>query len=148
MKRIFPAVKLRPQTPPIDKREIGDAVILGERRIHTSPSAPVPLTRAISQWERSLEWRHAVTLYILVGKICITLFPFSCELFQWCPKNDFKKHIYVYVPYIQYILPISSNTCNIFRMKHSPFLMKMRKVSFHVSMQEGNRRAHRSDALW
>ena len=33
-------VKLRPQTPPIDKREIGDAVIPGERRIHTSPSAP------------------------------------------------------------------------------------------------------------
>ena len=46
VKRIFPAVKLRPQTPPIDKREIGDAAIPGERRIHTSPSAK---TRVISQ---------------------------------------------------------------------------------------------------
>ena len=26
-KRIFPAIKLHPQTPPIDKREIGDAAI-------------------------------------------------------------------------------------------------------------------------
>ena len=43
MKRIFPAVKLRPLTPPIDKREIGDAAIPGERRIHTSPSAPLQL---------------------------------------------------------------------------------------------------------
>ena len=42
MKRIFPAVELRPQTPPIDKREIGDAAIPEERRIHTSPSAPPP----------------------------------------------------------------------------------------------------------
>ena len=42
MKRIFPAVKLRPQTPPIDKREIGDAAIGGERRTHTPPSAPTP----------------------------------------------------------------------------------------------------------
>ena len=42
VKRIFPAVKLRPQTPPTDKREIGDAAIPGERRIHTSPSAPNP----------------------------------------------------------------------------------------------------------
>ena len=79
MKRIFPAVKLRPQTPPIDKREIGDAAIPGEHRIHTSPSAPPPPTRAIGQWARSLEWRHAVTLHILVGKICITFFLFYCE---------------------------------------------------------------------
>ena len=42
MKKIFPAVKLRPQIPPIDKREIGDAAIPGERRIHTSPSDPPP----------------------------------------------------------------------------------------------------------
>ena len=43
MKRIFPAVKLRPHNPPIDKREIGDAAISGERRIHSSPpSAPHP----------------------------------------------------------------------------------------------------------
>ena len=50
VKRIFPAVKLRPQTPrpPIDKREIGDAAIGGERRIHTSPSPPPPSTSAIS----------------------------------------------------------------------------------------------------
>ena len=42
VKRIFPAVKLCPQTPPIDKKEIGDATIPGERRIHTSPSATNP----------------------------------------------------------------------------------------------------------
>ena len=42
VKRIFSAVKLRPQTPPIDKREIGDAAIPGERRIHTSRSTPPP----------------------------------------------------------------------------------------------------------
>ena len=38
-----------------------------------------PATRAISQWECSLEWRHAVTLNILVGKICISFFLFYCE---------------------------------------------------------------------
>ena len=80
VKRIFPAVKLRPQTPPIEKREIGDAAIPGERRIHTSLSAPtLPSTRAIGQWARSLEWCHAVTLHTAVGKNCITFFPFSCE---------------------------------------------------------------------
>ena len=80
MKRIFPAVKLRPQTTPVEKREIGDAAIPMERRIHTSQRPPPPpSTRAITQWARSLEWRHVVTLRILVGKICITFFPFSCE---------------------------------------------------------------------
>ena len=80
VKRIFPAVKLRPQTPPLDKKEIGDAAIPGERRIHILlPQTPNPSTRAINQWARSLEWHHAVTLHILVGKICITFFPFSCE---------------------------------------------------------------------
>ena len=39
VKRIFPAVKLRPQTPPIDKRKIRDAAIPGKRRMHTSSSA-------------------------------------------------------------------------------------------------------------
>ena len=38
VKRIFPAVKLRPHSPPIDKREIGDAAVPGERTMHTSPS--------------------------------------------------------------------------------------------------------------
>ena len=38
-----------------------------------------PATRAISQWARSLEWRHAVTLHIPVGKICISFFLFYCE---------------------------------------------------------------------
>ena len=42
VKKIFPAVKLRPQTSHIDKREIGDAAIPGEIKIHTSPSAPPP----------------------------------------------------------------------------------------------------------
>ena len=40
---------------------------------------PPPPTGAINQWALSLEWRHTVTLHILVGKICITFFPFSCE---------------------------------------------------------------------
>ena len=35
---------------------------------------PPPSARAIS-----LEWYLAVTLHILVGKNCITFFPFSCE---------------------------------------------------------------------
>ena len=38
-----------------------------------------PAIRVISQWERNLEWRHAVTLHILVGKICISFFLFYCE---------------------------------------------------------------------
>ena len=79
MKRIFPAVKLRPQTPPIDKREIGVAAIPGNRRIYTSPSAPLRPTRAISQWTRNLEWRQAVTLHTAVGNNSITFFPFSCK---------------------------------------------------------------------
>ena len=37
-----------------------------------------PATRAISQWARSLEWRHAA-LHILVGKICISFFLLYCE---------------------------------------------------------------------
>ena len=41
---------------------------------------PQPLaTRAISQWASNLEWRHAVTLHILVGKICISFFLFYWE---------------------------------------------------------------------
>ena len=40
---------------------------------------PPPPTRAISQWASSLEWRHAVTLHILVGKICISFLLFNCE---------------------------------------------------------------------
>ena len=36
------AVQLRPQTTPIDKREIGDAAFPWERRIHISPSAKPP----------------------------------------------------------------------------------------------------------
>ena len=38
-----------------------------------------PATRVFSQWASSLEWRHAVTLHILVGKICISFFLFYCE---------------------------------------------------------------------
>ena len=69
---IFPGVRLRPQTPSIDKRD--------RRRCNSleMPSLPPP-NRAISQWTCSLEWRHAMTLQILVGNICITFFPFSCE---------------------------------------------------------------------
>ena len=39
---IFSAIKPLPKTRPIDKREIGDAVIPGKCRIHTSPLAPPP----------------------------------------------------------------------------------------------------------
>ena len=53
--------------------EIGDAAIL-----ENSPSAPRHY-RAISQWARSLEWRHAVTLHILVGKVYISFFLFFYE---------------------------------------------------------------------
>ena len=53
--------------------EIGEAAIPGE-----FPLIP-PATSVISQWESSLEWRHAVTLNILVGKICISFFLFYCE---------------------------------------------------------------------
>ena len=35
--------------------------------------------RVISQWACILEWRHAVTMHILVGKICISLFIFYCK---------------------------------------------------------------------
>ena len=53
--------------------EIGDAGIPGE-----FPPQP-PATRAISQWGRRIKWCHAVTLHILVGKICISIFLFYCE---------------------------------------------------------------------
>ena len=53
--------------------ELGDAAIPGE-----FPSAPRHY-RAISQWASSFEWRHAVTLHILVGKICIIFLLFYCE---------------------------------------------------------------------
>ena len=79
MKRIFPAVKLRTQTPHIDKREIGDAAIPGGKQNTYFSLNPPPPTRAISQWARSLEWRHAVTLHILFGKICISFLLFYCE---------------------------------------------------------------------
>ena len=72
MKRIFPAVKLRPQTRQIDEIEIGDAAIPFPGKaeyMHSSPAAPHP-TIAISQWARSLEWCHAAALQF---------FPFSCE---------------------------------------------------------------------
>ena len=44
-----------------------------------STSPPFLATRAISQLASSLEWRHAVMLHILVGKICISFFLFYCE---------------------------------------------------------------------
>ena len=53
--------------------EIGDVAIPGE-----FPLSPRHY-RAISQWASILEWRHAVTLHILVGKICIIFSLFYCE---------------------------------------------------------------------
>ena len=50
------------------------------RRCNSLGIPPHPhITRAISQWARSLEWRHAVTLPNLVGKICTSFFLFYCE---------------------------------------------------------------------
>ena len=51
--------------------EIGDAAIPGE--------LPLSPRHYSSQSTRSLEWRHAVTLHILVRKICISFFLFYCE---------------------------------------------------------------------
>ena len=80
MKRIFPADKLRPQTlPHRQKRDRRPCNSRGTQDTYFSLSPPPPPTRAIGQWTRSLEWRHAVTLHILVGKICITFFLFYCE---------------------------------------------------------------------
>ena len=54
-----------------------------------------PATRAISQWVRSLEWRHAVTLQNLVGKILHQFLPIllwrhalssSIMTLWWCPR--------------------------------------------------------------
>ena len=45
------------------------------RGIPPQPSA----TRVISQRALSYVWRNAVTLHILVGKICISFFLFYCE---------------------------------------------------------------------
>ena len=100
MKRIFPAraVKLRPQTSPIDKREIGYAAISEERRIHNSPSAhhpsPPPPTRAISQWARSLEWGHAMTFH----RICISFFllwrhALSSSIMTLCMEQMSPRHL-------------------------------------------------------
>ena len=50
------------------------------RRCNSRRTPPQPpASRVISQWASSLEWRHAVTLHILVGKICISFFLFYCE---------------------------------------------------------------------
>ena len=53
--------------------EIRDAAIPGE-----FPLSPHHYM-AISQWASSIEWRHAVTLHTLVGKICIIFVLFYCE---------------------------------------------------------------------
>ena len=44
-----------------------------------SPPPQKKKTRTISQWARSLEWHHVLTLHIMVEKICITFFLFYCE---------------------------------------------------------------------
>ena len=72
-----PPLSSAPQNPPIDKREIRDAAIPGGNAEYIR--LPQPKTRAISQWARSLEWRHVVTLHILVWKIYISFFIFYCE---------------------------------------------------------------------
>ena len=74
----FTAVKLRQQTLPIDKREIGNAAIPGERRIHTSSSAPKSITFSrlnIYSWGYILtQQRHILFIWAFVH-IC-------CELYK------------------------------------------------------------------
>ena len=82
------------------------------RRCNNSRGIPPqqPATRAISQWARNLEWRHAVTLHILVGKICISVFLFYCEgmlslVVLWlcaCSRvrHGYPPHIIIAVVYI------------------------------------------------
>ena len=52
-----------------------------DRKRYNSRGIPPqpPVTWVVSQWASSLEWHHAVTLHILVGKICISFFLFYCE---------------------------------------------------------------------
>ena len=78
------AVQWREFSPPLSSarrllqcyhRKKSDRRRCNSRGIPPQPPAP----RAISQWASSLEWRHAVTLHILVGKICINFFLFYCE---------------------------------------------------------------------
>ena len=50
------------------------------RRCNSRGIPPQPTDNsATSQWARSIEWRNAVKLHILVGKIFIIFFPFYCE---------------------------------------------------------------------
>ena len=65
MKRIFPAVKLRPQTRPIEKREIGDTAIPGEGRIYTSPPDPPPPLPQVEPLANGRAISSDITLYVV-----------------------------------------------------------------------------------
>ena len=78
------AFQWREFSPPLSsahrqKRDRRPYNFRGTQNTYFSPPPPPIPTRAINQWARCLEYRHAVTLHILVGKICITFFPFSYE---------------------------------------------------------------------
>ena len=71
------------------------------RRYNSQGIPPQPhTTMAISQWAPSLEWRHTVTLHILVEKICIRFFLFYCEgmlplVVLWlCDRDSNFKKVY------------------------------------------------------
>ena len=85
----------------------------GTQNTHFSLSPPSP-TRAISQWARSLEWRHAVTMHTAVGKICITFFPFPCEacslyLVLWFCERLANQSLFYFI----YIFFFEACVCNI-----------------------------------
>ena len=95
VKRIFPAVKLRPQTPPIDKREIGDAAIPGESRIHTSPSASI----------------HNIYSVIYIIYMLYIYSPFK-PLYNIYTHNIYSV-MYIYI-YMLYIYTHPSSRCTIY----------------------------------
>ena len=101
--------------------EIGDAAIPGEFLLSLCHY------RAISQWASILEWRHAVTLHILVGEICISFFLFYCEgllslVVLWlcepvCNQRSNEKHVVIFCYDLRSltltVAAISPNLCNV-----------------------------------
>ena len=113
MKRIFPAVKLRPQTPPIDKREIGDAAIPGERRIHTSLIPPSPQLGPLAN-------KHAVssdvTLYVaqsgrenlhhFLPVLLRSMLPLLSIMTQWLQVYQMSPTVVIYIQQKEFLVLI------------------------------------------
>ena len=66
------AHKLLKNTKEVDRRRCNSRGTQNTYFSLSSPTSPPP-----PQLARSLEWRHALTLHILVGKICITFFHYE-----------------------------------------------------------------------